>query len=97
MCPPPLLRTAVRIFSGTIAQLLASSSSMLLFGQIGSRLQRLVQVGDVSVVVLAVMDLHRHFVDVRLERIGRIGQWWKCEWHIVSSISSHRRRRDGTS
>jgi hypothetical protein len=25
-------------------------------------------------VMLAVMDLHGHFVDVRLQRIGRVGQ-----------------------
>ena len=35
-CPPPLLRTAVRMFSGTIAQLLASSSSMLFDARAGA-------------------------------------------------------------
>src|SRR5262245_9550210 len=35
-CPPPLLRTAVRMFSGTIAQLLASSSSRLLPARSGA-------------------------------------------------------------
>src|SRR5690242_9447139 len=35
-CPPPLLRTAVRIFSGTIAQLFASSSSMLFEASAGA-------------------------------------------------------------
>ena len=54
---------------------------MLLFGQVGRRLQRLVQIRHVSVVMLAVMDLHRHLVDVRLQRVGRVGQWRKCEWH----------------
>src|ERR1035437_8596376 len=47
----------------------------------GGRFQRFVQVGDIRVMVLAVVDLHRHFVDVRLQRIGRIGQWRKCERH----------------
>ena len=64
MWPPPLLRTAVRMFSGTMAQLLASSSSIDLFGQIGRRFQRLVQIGHVGVVVLAMVDLHGHLVDV---------------------------------
>ena len=36
MWPPPLLRTAVRMFSGTMAQLLASSSSMLLPARSGA-------------------------------------------------------------
>ena len=88
MCPPPLLRTAVRMFSGTMAQLLASSSSMRLAGQVGRGFQRLIEVGDVGVVVLAVMDLHRLLVDVRLQGVGRVRQRWKCEWHIVSPVLS---------
>src|SRR5260370_12679559 len=36
MWPPPLLRTAVLIFSGTMAQLLASSSSTVLFARAGA-------------------------------------------------------------
>src|SRR5512142_2261861 len=35
-CPPPLLRTAVRMFSGTIAQLLASNSSILFDARAGA-------------------------------------------------------------
>src|SRR5713101_5159729 len=45
MWPPPLLRTAVLILSGTMAQLLASNSSMVLlarFGADSSALLRLV-------------------------------------------------------
>ena len=84
MWPPPLLRTAVRMFSGTMAQLLASSSSMRLVGQVRRGFQRLVQIGHVGVVMLAVMDLHRHLVDVRLQRVGRVGQRRKCEWHMQS-------------
>ena len=45
-----------------------------LAGQGWGRFQCLIQVGHVSVVMLAVMDLHGHFVDVRLQRIGRVGQ-----------------------
>src|SRR5262249_32261593 len=36
MCPPPLLRTAVRIDSGTMAQLLARSSSTVLLARSGA-------------------------------------------------------------
>ena len=35
-----------------------------------------VQVGDVSGVVLAVVNLHRHRVDVRFQCVFRIGKWW---------------------
>src|SRR6476660_1804106 len=36
MWPPPLLRTAVRIFSGTMAQLFANSSSIVLPARSGA-------------------------------------------------------------
>src|ERR1700731_2202163 len=36
MWPPPLLRTAVRMFSGTIVQLLASNSSTVLLCKVGA-------------------------------------------------------------
>ncbi len=35
-----------------------------------------VQLGDVGRVVLVVMDLHRFRVDVRLERVIGIWEWW---------------------
>ena len=37
---------------------------------------RLVQVGDVSVVMFVVMDFHRHRVDVRFERVFWIRKGW---------------------
>ena len=42
----------------------------------------LVEIGDVGVVMLAVMDFHRHFVDVGLERIGWKGQGGKRVGHV---------------
>ena len=36
MWPPPLLRTAVRMFSGTTLKLLASSSSIVLLAKLGA-------------------------------------------------------------
>ena len=53
-----------------------------LAGEIGRDSKRLVEVGDVGVVVLAVVDLHGHLVDVRFERVRRVGQRWKCKWHV---------------
>ena len=38
-------------------------------GQIGLVFERVVNVGDVSLVMLGVMDLHRPRVDMRLESI----------------------------
>ena len=69
MWPPPLLRTAVRMFSGTMAQLFGQQFLDGLAGQVGRRFQRLVQIGHVRLVVLAMVNLHGHFVDVRLQRI----------------------------
>jgi len=80
MWPPPLLRTAVRMFS----ERWRSSSQQFLDGlarQSGGRFQRFVQVGDVRVMVFVVVDFHRHFVDVRLQRIEGIPHLWKCERH----------------
>jgi hypothetical protein len=48
-------------------------------------LEGLGQVGDVGRVVLAVVDLHRLFVDVRFQRVVRVGQGGKLEWHTVLS------------
>ena len=38
-------------------------------GQVGVIFERVVDVGDVSLVMLRVMDLHRARVDVRLEGV----------------------------
>ena len=71
--PPPLLRTAVRMSSGTVLMPLQQILDALRL-QLGMLLERGVQVGDVGVVMLPVMDLHRLLVDVRLERIGGVGK-----------------------
>ena len=42
------------------------------FFQIGLAFDRLVEVVDVSLVMLGVMDFHRPRIDVRLQRIIRI-------------------------
>ena len=42
-------------------------------GQVRRGFQRLVQVIDIRRMVFAVVDLHRHCIDVRLERRGRVG------------------------
>ena len=71
--PPPLLRTAVRMSSGTVLMPLSRSSTLLLL-QVGVLLERGVQVVDVGRVMLVVVDLHRLFVDVRLERVVVVRQ-----------------------
>ena len=51
------------------------------------RLERLVQVGDVGLVVLAVVDLHRLRVDVRLERVERVrqaGSWYAMGQRLLA-------------
>lgn len=35
-------------------------------------LNRFVKIGDIGSMVLAVMDFHRHFIDIRFQRIVRI-------------------------
>ena len=40
-----------------------------LASQLGSRLERLVQIGHISVVVFAMMNLHRGLVNVRLKSV----------------------------
>ena len=54
--------------SGTASRLLINSSTDF-FCQLRLAFERVVHVGDVSLVMLGVMDLHRLRVDVRLERI----------------------------
>ena len=85
-CPPPLLRTAVRMASGTLL-MPRHRSSMLLPCSSGCLLERGIQVGDVRLMMLPVMDLHRLRVDVRLER-GEVV--WEL-WQFVSHSSSYRR------
>ena len=58
--------------------------------QLGCFLERLVQVGDVRLVMLAVMDFHRLLVDVRLEGIGGIGQGGKRKGHEALLVKKKR-------
>jgi len=44
-------------------------------------LDRRVQIGDVRVVMFSVMNLHRHLVDVRFERIRGIRESGQCKSH----------------
>ena len=44
-------------------------------GEIGMIFKRIINVGDVSLVMLGVMDLHRPRVDMRLEGVVSVGQF----------------------
>ena len=48
-----------------------------LIEQLGMLGERVVEVGDVGLVMLAVMDLHRLRIDVRLERRKVVWQFWQ--------------------
>ena len=84
-CPPPLLRTAVRTASGTVFTLLHQIVERLA-RELGRLLDRRVQVVDVRLMMLAVMDLHRLRVDVRLERGEIVGKRGKREGHFRSPV-----------
>src|ERR1019366_9182833 len=47
-----------------------------------------VQVVDVRLMMLAVVNLHRHRVDVRPESIGPVRKIGKCKCHCCSSLIS---------
>src|SRR6185312_1744505 len=51
--------------------------------EIRRRFQRFVQIVHVSAVMLVVMDLHRRFVDVGLQRVRRIRERGKGKCHVV--------------
>jgi hypothetical protein len=70
--PPPLLRTAGADVLRHLVDLAAEVFDAHGF-PLGPR-HRVVQIGDVGVVVLAMMNLHRHGVDVGFQRVVRIGQ-----------------------
>src|SRR5208282_2924050 len=55
-----------------------------LAGQAWRRLQRLIQIGYVSSMVLAMVNLHGHLIDIRFQRVKSVGQRWKCERHRSS-------------
>ncbi len=66
--PPPLLRTAVRIFSGTrfnLGQQLFDGELL----QICMSFERLVQICDIGAVVFIVMNFHCLLVNVRLKSV----------------------------
>ena len=65
-CPPPLFRTAVRIDSGNGVEVRDQVLDRLAL-MVRMVLERVVQVRDISLVVLAVVNLHGLGVDVRLE------------------------------
>ena len=78
--------------SGTASEVLDQILGALAL-QLGVLLERGVQVVDVGLMMLAVMDLHRLRVDVRLERGEVIGQGWQLMGHrnISSRIGSGHR------
>src|SRR5262245_61393991 len=59
-------------------------------------LQRGIKVVHVGLMMLAVMDLHRHFVDVRFERVGRVRKRRKCVSHRNVLLVDLGRQRDIT-
>ena len=83
--PPPLLRTAVRTASGTLLRSLQQIVERLA-RELGRLLERRVEIVDVGLMMLAVMDLHRLRVDVRLERVVGVGQRGKRERHVRSPV-----------
>ena len=72
-CPPPLLRTSVRMSSGSALRLPRISCSGFA-AQSRALRRRGVEVVDVGRMVAVVMDLHRLGVDVRLVLVCRVGQ-----------------------
>ena len=84
--PPALLRTAVRIVLRHDLDLREHA----LDGAVGplGAVERLVRVVDVGLVVLAVVDLHRPRVDVRLQRGVVVRQCGKLEGHPFLLVST---------
>jgi len=95
-CPPPLLRTAVRIGSGT-APRSAMSALTALGREVGVVLKCVVEVVHVSRVVLVVMDLHRARVDVGFERFEGVGKCGKCVGHKAVRMNPRGAVRQGGS
>src|SRR5690606_19454854 len=67
------------LLCGDVAELAAD----LVHGHVhkASPREGLIRLGDVRVVVLAVVDLHRPRVDVRLEGVGGVGEGGKRKCH----------------
>jgi DNA recombination protein RmuC len=76
--PPPLLRTTVRMSSGTAARSEISSPICL---QVGFSGDGVVEVGDVGLMVLGVVDFHRAGVDVGFERVVGVAEFGKGVCH----------------
>ena len=91
--PPPLLRTAVRMSSGTVRERADQLLGALAL-QLRVLLERGVQVVHVGLMMLAVVDLHRLRVDVRLERGEVIGQGWQLMGHCTLLDAKRPRRID---
>jgi len=68
--PPPLLRTTVRISSGSFK--ITDQVLNRFFLQIGFAFDGVIEVSDVSLMMFGVMDFHRLRIDVRLQSIVRI-------------------------
>ena len=86
--PPPLLRTAPRMSSGTVAMPLHQVVEALGV-QLGMLVERGVQIRHVGLVVLAVVNLHGLRVDVRFERrvvVGQRGQGMSHETSLLSGM-----------
>ena len=96
--PPPLLRTTLRMSSGTGVQV-ADEVVNGFRGQVGVVGQRGIHVVDVGLVVLVVVQLHGLRVDERLE--GGVVVRKRCKfvchrgnllsWDCTVSVEGHRR------
>ena len=82
--PPPLLRTAPRLSSGTWERF-AHHVLDRLVGPVGA-LERGVDLVHVGLVVLVVVHLHRGLVDVRLERVVVVGEGGYLVRHLGASF-----------
>ena len=51
--------------------------------EVGMVFERVVRVGDVSLMMFVVMDFHRARVDVRLEGVVCVSKRWKFVGHII--------------
>ncbi len=82
--PPPLLRTAIRMLSGTASRSAIRLDRGLVL-EFRVVLEGGVEVVDIGLVVFRVVDLHRARIDVRFEGVDVIGQVGQFEAHSLSS------------
>ena len=71
--------------SGTLFRSLISSSAVLL-RQFRVLLNRGVEIGDIGLVMLVVVQVHRRLVNVRLQGVVVVGQRGYFESHVNSSL-----------